>query len=734
MSSMPLDAARDLHRRGDLGAAVAAYQTLIEADDATPEVWHLKAMAEHQLALLGEARKSVAHAIAVGGERPEYLLLEGMILHDLGEFAEAEGRFAKATLESPTSAAAHLELGRVQMDMDKPQEALKAFQAAVNLQPKLARAWNNLGIALQSLDRLDEAVRAFNYSITLEPGYALAHFNLARIFNLRGDTKRALEHAVFAVQADRRHVEAWLLVGDIHRRNRETSKALAAFSGAAQADPSNPKPRVALADLVGEAGGYENARAEYRRIWREFPDNLKAALGATLSLPHVYESVEQLEAVRRQYADGLERLHDAAVNFRFPQPERDLSSAAWTNFFLAYQGKDDRALQERYGQFVRRILEPSVPDFFAPRAGRAGGERIRVGFLSHFFFNCTAGRYFSSWVTRLDPRRFETFVYYTNEWVADDTRTMARAASRFRHLPGRPLATLAKTVIGDRLDVLVYPELGMHSDTFTLAALRLAPVQVAGWGHPNTTGQPEIDWFLSSEPMEPSDAQRYYSEKLAFLPGLGSHYMTPSTDVRDTRTDFGLPEDRTLYLVPQSLFKIHPDNDELIARVLERDPNGAVVIFGSHHQAWTDVFATRLAACFERHALDIHARTCFLAPFMPHARYLRLNQLCDVMIDTMHWSGGNTSLDALAMGLPVVTQPGTFMRGRQSQAMLHILGVPELVVADLDAHVDTVVRLGRDRDQREALRERILANRPLLFERDEPIRALEDFLERAVRG
>ena len=120
-------------------------------------------------------------------------------------------------------------------------------------------------------------------------------------------------------------------------------------------------------------------------------------------------------------------------------------------------------------------------------------------------------------------------------------------------------------------------------------------------------------------------------------------------------------------------------------------------------------------------------------PNVPHPSYLRLNALCDVMLDTLHWSGGNTSLDALASGLPVVTLPGEFMRGRQSQAMLRGLGVPELVARSSEEDVATALRLGRDRDERRSLGERIAANRGALFEREEPIRALEDLLERAWR-
>jgi CRISPR-associated protein Csy1 len=734
MSEQRIEEARQLHQRGDLANAITGYDAVLAANPALADVWHLKAMAEHQSGRLDAAQASVARAIETGGSKPSYLLLEGGVLHDRGDLASAEARFASVVAARPEWAGGHVELGRVHMDQNRPAEALKDFQAAVNADPRHVRAWNNLGIALQALERLDEALRAFNYTLTLDPRYPVAHFNLARIHTQRGDSKRALEHAQAAVQNDPGHVGAWLLVGDIHRRKRETANALAAFAAAVRAAPDHVVARTTRAEMVAEAGGFEEARAEFRRIAERAPGDLKAALSANLLLPQVYDSLEQMDTVRREYAEGLERLHEAAPRFTFPNPAVALDEARWTNFYLAYQGKNDRDLQRRYGELHRRLLEPAMPELFAPRARRAGGERIRVGFFSHFFFNCTAGRYFSSWITHLDRSRFEIFVYYTNEWVADDTRTMAAAAHTFRHLPGRSLHALAQQVASDGLDILVYPELGMHPETFTLAGLRLAPVQCAGWGHPNTTGLPEIDWFISCADMEPAGAAAHYSERLALLPGLGTRYAIPKADAQGTRADFGLPEDRTLYLVPQSLFKIHPDNDDLIARVLERDPQGAAVMFASHHDNLTQAFATRLARTLGKRGIDIHERVLFLAPFMPHPRYLRLNSVCDVMLDTLHWSGGNTSLDALASALPVVTLPGGLMRGRQSQAMLRTLGMDELVTADTDTYVETAVALGGDADRRRDLSRRIVARRDALFEREEPVRAFEDFLEKAARG
>jgi CRISPR-associated protein Csy1 len=218
--------------------------------------------------------------------------------------------------------------------------------------------------------------------------------------------------------------------------------------------------------------------------------------------------------------------------------------------------------------------------------------------------------------------------------------------------------------------------------------------------------------------------------RLVTLPGLGTHYAAPVAPAAAERSAFDLPADETLFLVPQSLFKIHPDNDRLIARVIAADPKAALVFFAAPYENITQVFGERLAAAFAAEGIEAEARAIVL-PYMSHEDYLRVNRCCDVMLDTLHWSGGNTSLDALACGLPVVTLPGALMRGRQSSAMLRLLGVEELIARDLDDYVAIASRLGKDPKLRAALSHRISAAAPTLFSRDEPIRALEDFLQRA---
>src|ERR1700682_4968450 len=118
---------------------------------------------------------------------------------------------------------------------------------------------------------------------------------------------------------------------------------------------------------------------------------------------------------------------------------------------------------------------------------------------------------------------------------------------------------------------------------FALAALLLAPRQYAAWGHPVTTGHATIDAFISCATMEPPDAEAHYTERLIRLPGIGTCYERPEVPAGAARQDFGLPSDRALLLCPQSLWKIHPDNDTLFAELLAANRNALLVLFSGRH-------------------------------------------------------------------------------------------------------------------------------------------------------
>jgi protein O-GlcNAc transferase len=257
-------------------------------------------------------------------------------------------------------------------------------------------------------------------------------------------------------------------------------------------------------------------------------------------------------------------------------------------------------------------------------------------------------------------------------------------------------------------------------------------VQCAGWGHPVTTGSDAIDYFISCALMEPEEAATHYSERLGLLPGIGVDYAMPKTGPAMDRVKLGLPAHRRLYFCPQSLFKIHPDMDDIFARLLHEDPDGVLVMFQGASATTTESFARRLGGRMEVHGVQPRGQLKFL-PRMDTPLFRSALGLADVVLDTLHWSGGNTSLDAFACGVPVVTLPGAFMRGRQTMAMLRMMGLEELVAQSVDEYIRIAKRLAQDIEWRKEICRTIGAKRGELFDRRENVAALETLLLQIAR-
>lgn len=680
---------------------------------------------------MAQALDHIDQAIAISPQDPRNHFLRSLVLEDMHRPDDAIASLQNAIRLKPDYAEACNNLGIILHDQKRFDEAVASFRQAVRYKPDYARAYNNLGTSLRSLGDLSGAQTQFEQAVRLNPDYALAHFNLGANCVDLGQLDSAVISLSHAVRLKPDYVEAYNRLGHVQRLRGKLDEAQASFTRAAQLKPGrNGAELNSLAKVFWEQGRTEQAIAAYRQARTLSPYELKSALGSMLLLPAVYRSKGEVLTIRERFSNGLQTLHENIPVFvAHNQPGKLLDDLRWSNFYLAYQGLDDKSLQVDYARFVAGMLEKIAPQFMQPLARKdVKGRRLRIGYLSSFFRRSTVGMYFRSWITRIDRDRFETFVYHTRPEQDQVTREIAHASDHFHHLVDRNSLppNVAAKVLEDNLDILVYPELGMDTGSFLLAAMRLAPVQIAGWGHPVTSGHANMDYYFSSAAMEPDKAVAHYSERLVLLDGIGTCYARPVLPAAKRRADFALPQRKTLYLCPQSLFKIHPDNDALLARVLECDPDGVLVLFAGRHPNITNDLFNRLAQALEERGLDPQKRWIIL-PSVTHDDYLCINMLCDVMLDTLHWSGGNTSLDAIACNLPLVTLPGEFMRGRQSYGMLKLMGLEELIAKDQDDYVEIAVRLGTDKAWRRQVAQHISANKDSIFSAETALRQMEQF-------
>jgi predicted O-linked N-acetylglucosamine transferase (SPINDLY family) len=358
-----------------------------------------------------------------------------------------------------------------------------------------------------------------------------------------------------------------------------------------------------------------------------------------------------------------------------------------------------------------------------------------VGFVSsHFYAHSNWKIPIKGWMSQLDRNRFKIFGYHLGRQRDQETEVAAKLCSRFVHR-AMPLEGWRDEILADAPHVLIYPGLLMDELSLQLAAQRLAPVQCNSLGHPETSGLPTIDYFLSSDLMEPGDAAEHYTERLVRLPNLSIYYEPIElSPVRITRGELGMRADAMVFWSGQSLYKFLPQYDFVFAKIAKMVGNCQFVfIKHAKEAAVVDLFQRRLDSVFSEWGLTASDH-CLFIDSLTTDRYVAAMGNCDIFLDSIGWSGFNSTSESLVHNLPVVTLRGAFMRGRHSTAILNRIGVGETVADSIDEYVSIATRLATNSGERRRISLEIDRNKHRAYRDRDCIARLEDFIENAVRG
>lgn len=570
--------------------------------------------------------------------------------------------------------------------------AEQAYRHVLALDPRQADAWLGLGMIARQSGARDAAVDALQRAVTLAPQQAEFRMQLA-----------------WALQEHGRMADA---AGQWHSACRDR--------------PDDAVCWESLGIVLQALGHSDEALAAYARA-----ESLQATLGlrakqASLISPIIASSAAML-IERQRMAQMLDSVDVATL----PRVADPIEAGLWTNFYLAYHGLSDRALQEQTARVYRAICP--MLDFTAAHCAtpRRGG-RIRVGLISQFFYNHSIGRTSRGLIAQLDRSVFEITAIFVAPVVDDDFSRAIGASAEHSLVVPQELTAARQLIANAALDILFYQDIGMEPFSYFLAYSRLAPVQCVSFGHPDTTGIPTMDWWVSNDLYETEAAPAHYSERLFCLRGLGSlaYYYRPQLPAqRRSRTAHGVNDADHLYICPQNLFKIHPDMDALLAAILRADPKAKLLLVQAKIADWDRQLRQRFMASMA----DVVDRIVFL-PRMATADYVNLIALADVMLDSVHFNGMNTSLEAFSVGTPVVTMPGRFQRGRHTQAMYRRMGMDDVVCQSAADYVALALELGTNASTRAAMSARILAANAVLYEDREVVREFERFFRTVAIG
>jgi protein O-GlcNAc transferase len=762
-----------LHQARRLKEAAAICHDVIERQPNNTDALHLLGVIAQQTGRPDEALSLVRRAIHWQPLIPHYHDALGVILQQLGRLDEALEAFDLALQLKPDLATAHLNRGFILQHRGCLPEALDAFDQAVRINPDYAQAHFNRGVVLGRQGRLEQALASYDQALRVNPDFVAARVNRAKALEGLGRFEQALEASDQALRIKPDLAEAHASRGDALMRLGRSSDALAAYDEALRIKPDFAQAHFNRGCILAAARQLEQAVIAYEQAVLVSPDYVDAHIAGGLALqqqgkpddasqaferalaidpdcdaadfalcmcqlPIIYSSAEEIPLRRQRYHDHLQRL---ASKYQRASPERRARAASAIGtaqpFYLAYQDLNDRPLQEIYGGMVSQLMASRYPQWVQPLAMPPADGKVRVGLISKFFCHTHAiwKLPLAGWIEGFDRNKFELFGYHTDCDQDQATELAERSLSKFVQGP-LSVRQWCEVISQDRLHVILTPEFGaMDSVTLQLSSLRLAPIQMTSLGHPVTSGLPTVDYFLSSELMEPEDGQDHYTEELIRLPNSSIYYVPLEFKPRPIeKSSLGIKEDEVLFWCCQSLYKYLPQYDIVYARIAELAKRCKFVFIASPlSDGISQVFGQRLRNAFAQFQLD-YEDYCVFVPFMDAESFMGTTAIADVFLDSIGWNGNNSSLEAIAYDVPIVTLPTATMRGRHSTAHLKLMGLEELIASSVDDYVRLAVRLARDPAYRGQIAAKIAVNKHKLYRDPAPIRALENLILSRVRA
>jgi predicted O-linked N-acetylglucosamine transferase (SPINDLY family) len=713
-----LNLALQHHREGRLPQAESAYREILRLDPENIDAQHFLGVVAYQRGEHEKADELISGALRLNDSNApahnnlgNVLLAQGKVERAIGSFVSAlmldlgyadalvNLRSALAAQGKAESAGALLDAGNAHKDAGRLDEAAASYLKALAADPDFSAAYVNLGNVLLALGRPAQATTSYRKALAIAPDFPEAHFNLA---NTLRDQNRLDEAAVH-------------------------------YKRAIALQPNQPEVHYGLAHVLRHQGALRESLDCCRNALALDPEYVEARWGLAISqVPKVYDVATVPAQCRAAFSAQLEELDRWFDGGRIAEGVRGVGSQQ--PFSLAYHEEDNRELLERYGRLCTRLMNAwfERQGFRAPTSSRSRTE-IRVGFASQYFWNHSVwNAIVKGWFRMLDQERFAIHAFHLGRRQDSET-LLAESLSRRFDQGDRDLRTWVQAIIDAKLDVLIYPEIGMDPMTLQLASLRLAPVQAATWGHPETTGLPTMDYYLSAEDLEPPDAQKHYSERLIALPHLGCFYEPLEREpVAPDLAAMGIDPGRPLLLCPGMPFKYAPEFDWVLAEIALRARRSQFVFFMPETTSLAEKLRERLATAFARRGLDFSNLGVFI-PWQSGPAFDGLLERADVFLDTIGFSGFNTAMQAVEAGVPIVTRDGRFMRGRLASGILKRMGLEELVARSEQEYVGIALRLIQDERYRASVRELLKTRRAVLYEDEAPIRGLEDFLSNAAR-
>jgi predicted O-linked N-acetylglucosamine transferase (SPINDLY family) len=638
------------------------------------------AVAAHQA---GDIDVAIASYRDLLVEQPGYAPAQhllGTLLRDRGQRAEAEQAFAAALDAAPLYIEARVALARIYCDDGRTGPAVDLCQDGLATQPNEAALWRGLGLARLAQRRGRLARQAFKQAIALDPTDAETHYNNGVALQLMHQRDAALRSYQRALALKPDFLAADFNVGVIFREKGHWEAAVKAFEEVLGRDPRHVPSYKALAETLLAARRLEE--------WFNVFDRFEAACPDALPLAVLALQVCQYRADFAKVEHYLERLQRDEFKSTSETELADcLEELLFLLLYFDFEPESQFGLYKAYDAVAPRVYGRPLQ---LPTQRRPGP--IRIGYLSGDLRNHVMGKMMWSAIERHDRERFQLFFYALSSASDKWTARYRRLSAHFEVIADLTEQEAAQRIAADEIDVLVDLATNTHGAKPGILALRPARVQITHVASAGVVGLSTIDFKLTDACADLPETQRTQLETLLPMDGCVYPYrhIAPKQSHPFQRDRLGLARDTVVIGGFVNPLKLSRRCLNLWREIFDRIPN-AVLAVSPLSPEMRAVVGTLLSA-----ASIPHHRVIVLPQGRNDAENQGRYEIIDFALDPMPYGGANSTIEALDMGVPVVTLVGRRHGERSTYSILSNLGVTQTIAGSGSEFVDIAVRLARE--------------------------------------
>jgi predicted O-linked N-acetylglucosamine transferase (SPINDLY family)/predicted SAM-dependent methyltransferase len=419
-----------------------------------------------------------------------------------------------------------------------------------------------------------------------------------------------------------------------------------------------------------------------------------------------------LPSAAQQHLDNIKSLIDQ--DYRNIEQLGPIIASCYGLSYFYDQPRMLHKLRDDLGRIYGAAVLDRFKDTLLPLNNRANysiaakKKVLKIGYIASTLSSHSVG-WLSRWLFAYHSHQdFQVFIYNVSKEGNDSfNQKYFQYPTDTCYFFGSDVLEIVGHIRKDEIDILVDMDSLTLSITCEVMCCRPAPIQLTwlGW---DTSGCPEIDYFIADPHVLPADAQEYYQPQIWRLPNT---YIAVDGFESDAptmrREDYGIPTDAIVYLCGQKSYKHHPDILRLQMQILRAVPNSYLLVKVMGDKASMMATYQELAA---EVGIDVD-RLRFLDRHPTEYIHRANLHIADVVLDTFPYNGATTTLETIWAGVPMVTKVGESFVARNSYAFLTNAGIAEGIAHNDEEYVSWGIKLGTNLELRQQVSGKMLQSR-----------------------